>query len=143
MRALTELQPETSENVDINLSPLIDMVFLLLIFFMVTTAFVKETGVEVNKPKAASADELEQTSILLAVTKDGRIMHAGRQIDLQNVRALVSRLKQTQGRRPVIIQTDTAAMAGTVVQVIDQCRLAGVPEVSVATCREKKRRKTF
>ena len=70
MRRIVSLDTGNSESAEINLSPLIDMVFLLLIFFMVTTVFVQETGVEVQKPKAATAADLDKRSILIAVTQE-------------------------------------------------------------------------
>ena len=73
MKKLSDLGSDSSYKADINMSPLIDMVFLLLIFFMVTTVFVEETGIEVNKPSASSASDLEKKSILIAVSKDGKI----------------------------------------------------------------------
>ena len=76
---------------EINIAPLMDMVFILLIFFIVTTVFVEETGIEVQKPTAASAKELEKNSILIAVTRDGRIVYGNQEYNLNGIRALVSR----------------------------------------------------
>ena len=70
----------TEEGMDINISPLIDMVFILLIFFIVTTVFVEETGVDVEKPEAASAVQLEKNSILIAVTSKGQVVYGGKEI---------------------------------------------------------------
>ena len=134
MRALTD-SCETSVQADINLSPLIDMVFLLLIFFMVTTVFVEETGVEVQKPTAASAEQLDKNSIMIAVTEDGRIVYGGRDIGVNGVRGLVARLLGTEAM-PVIVLADQATEAGLVVDVIDECKLAGAKQVSIATARE-------
>jgi biopolymer transport protein ExbD len=135
MKRLSSIPVETSENVDINLSPLIDMVFLLLIFFMVTAVFVEETGVEVQKPKAISAVQLEKQSILLAVTRDGRVMYGGRSIGLNGVRGLVARLLESQ-KMPVVIVADEVSRTGIVVQVLDQCKLAGARQVSIAATRK-------
>jgi len=135
MRSLANIPIETSEGADINLSPLIDMVFLLLIFFMVTTVFVEETGVEVQKPSAASVEQLEKNSILIAVTQDGKVVYGGRQIGVNGVRGLVARLLQDHDM-PVILLTDQAALAGVVVDVIDECKLAGARSVSIAAKRE-------
>jgi biopolymer transport protein ExbD len=135
MKRLSAIPVETSENVDINLSPLIDMVFLLLIFFMVTAVFVEETGIEVQKPKAISAVQLEKQSILLAVTRDGRVMYGGRSIGLNGVRGLVARLLESQNM-PVVIVADEVSRTGIVVQVLDQCKLAGARQVSIAATRK-------
>ena len=127
-RALTEAE----EINDINVSPLIDMVFILLIFFIVTTTFVEETGVEVDKPQAASAANLDKNSILLAVTAQGQIVYGGQDIGIGGVRALVKRMTE-QDPMPVIIQVDKNAAAGIVVRVIDEAKLGGAKNVSLAT----------
>lgn len=131
MRRLGNIETGRQEGADINMSPLIDMVFLLLIFFMVTTVFVQETGVEVQKPKAATASELERNSILLAVTREGKVVYSGKELDLNRVRGLVARLL---GKRdlPVIIIADERSTTGRLVDVIDQCKLGGATKVSIA-----------
>jgi len=116
----------------IDISPLMDCVFILLIFFIVTTTFVEETGVEVDKPQAASATRLEKTSILLAITAKGEIVYGGREIGLSGVQPLVKRMLQTE-ELPVIIQADTACQSGTLVRVIDEAKLGGAAKVSLAT----------
>jgi len=120
---------ESEEISDINVSPLIDMVFILLIFFIVTTVFVEETGVDVDKPKAASAVSLDKNSILLAVTEDGQVVYGGRQIGVNGVRAMVRRLTQ-QEPMPVIIQVDKGASAGLVVRVLDEAKMGGGENVT-------------
>ncbi|MGH8019292.1 MAG: ExbD/TolR family protein [Opitutaceae bacterium] len=120
---------------DIDISPLIDMVFILLIFFIVTTVFVEETGVEVNKPRAASAADLEKNSILIAITAQGRIVYGGMEIGLGGIRPIVNRLTSEGRQLPVIIQVDRAAEGTLVVRVIDEARLAGAEKVSLSTER--------
>lgn len=127
---------EEEESPQINISPLIDMVFILLIFFIVTTVFVEETGVEVNKPQAASAKQLEKNSILIAITGDGRVVCGGREIGAHGVRALVNRLVR-QDPMPVILKVDETTQAGKIVRVIDEAKLGGAPKVSVATGDEE------
>lgn len=137
MHNLKEMDLDTTDSgPEINMSPLIDMVFLLLIFFMVTTAFVEETGVDVQKPRAASARKLDQKSILIAVTADNKVVYSGNEIGIGGVQATVSRLLQ-QKDRPVILMTDANCRAGQVVDVIDECKLAGANNVSIATAPEK------
>lgn len=126
-RAITE----TEEISDINVSPLIDMVFILLIFFIVTTTFVEETGVDVDKPQAASAVQLDKNSILLAVTQKGQVVYGGREIGLGGVRPLVKRLTDKE-KLPVIVQVDKAATAGLLARVIDEALLGGAKNVSIA-----------
>ncbi|MCW5550538.1 MAG: biopolymer transporter ExbD [Verrucomicrobiae bacterium] len=119
------------ESNDINVSPLIDMVFILLIFFIVTTVFVEETGTDVDKPQAASAIQLEKNSILLALTSKGQVVYGGKEIGVGGVRPLVRRLTQ-QETMPVIIQVDRNANAGLLVRVIDESKLGGAKNVSIA-----------
>ena len=120
----------------IDMSPLIDCVFILLIFFIVTTVFVEETGVEVDKPQAASATQLEKTSILIALTGNGEVVYGGRDIGVHGVQATVRRLIQKEDI-PVIIQADRVSQAGLLVRIIGEAKLAGATKVSVATAPSK------
>jgi biopolymer transport protein ExbD len=117
---------------EINISPLIDMVFILLIFFIVTTVFVEETGVDVNKPEAASAQDLEKNSILIAITENQQVVYGGREIGPAGVRATVRRLTQREDM-PVIVQADRSVPTELLVRVIDEAKLAGAQTVNVAT----------
>ena len=114
------------------MSPLMDCVFILLIFFIVTTTFVEETGIEVDKPQAASSSQLEKTSILIALTAKGEVVYGGREIGMSGVRPLVKRMLQKEDV-PVIVQADQAASSGLLVRIIDEAKLAGAVKVSVAT----------
>ncbi|MGQ0552971.1 MAG: ExbD/TolR family protein [Planctomycetota bacterium] len=125
---------EDSSEGGIDLSPMIDCVFILLIFFIVTTTFVEETGVEVDKPQAASAVRLEKTSILIALTDKGEVVYGGREIGVSGVQPLVKRMLQKEDL-PVIIQADTVAQSGLLVRIIDEAKLAGATKVSVATSK--------
>jgi len=127
---------DDSSEAGIDISPLIDCVFIMLIFFIVTTTFVEETGVEVDKPQAASAARLEKNSIFIAVTTKGQIVYGGREIGISGVQPLVKRLIQKEDL-PVIIQVDQAAQAGLFVRVIDEAKLAGAKKVSVATAKSQ------
>jgi len=121
----------------IDLSPMIDCVFILLIFFIVTTTFVEETGIEVDKPQAASAARLEKTSILIAITAKGEIVYGGREIGIGGVQPLVRRMVQKEDV-PVIVQADAAAPAGLLVRVIDEAKLGNATKVSLATALQRK-----
>ena len=123
---------DDSAEQGIDISPLIDCVFILLIFFIVTTVFVEETGVEVDKPQAASASQLEKNSILIALTEKGEIVYGGRDIGIGGVQPLVKRMLQKEDI-PVIIQADTVAQSGLLVRIIDEAKLAGAEKVSVST----------
>jgi len=122
----------------IDMSPLIDCVFILLIFFIVTTTFVEETGVEVDKPQAASAAQLEKSSILIALTDSGQVVYGGRDIGIGGVQPLVRRMLQ-QEDVPVIIQADSSSQSGLLVRIIDEAKLAGATKVSVATSQPRSR----
>ena len=135
MKRLSYNARASEEGVEINMSPLIDIVFLLLIFFVVTTVFVEETGVDVQKPKAASATDLAKKSILIALTAEGKIIYGGRQTSLNGVRGIVSR-QLKDGPLPVILIGDEKARMGILVDLIDECKLAGAKQVSIAAQRE-------
>lgn len=123
---------EESAPNTLDLSPLLDVVFILLIFFIVTTVFVKEAGVEVDKPQAVTAQQLEQQSILFAVTPQGEVYHNSRRIGVEGVRAVVSQELQ-KSTQPVILQLDKRVPAELIVNVIDQAKLGGATTVSLAT----------
>ena len=117
---------------EINISPLIDVVFILLIFFIVTTVFVEETGVEVTKPQASSAIDLERNSVLIAITDTGKVVYGGREIGPAGVRAIVKRLNQNDDM-PVIIQADKDVKTSLLVRVIDEAKIGGAPSVNIST----------
>jgi len=124
-----------TNGAEINLSPLIDVVFLLLIFFIVTTVFVEETGIQVSKPRAASSEDLEKQAILLAVTSDGRVWQGGREIGIDGVRAVVGALLEADPATHVIVRADAATPTQTTVRIVDAAKLAGAESVSLATER--------
>ncbi len=123
---------DDNKDVGIDISPLMDCVFILLIFFIVTTTFVEETGVEVDKPQAASSVRLEKNSVLLALTEAGQVVYGGREIGFGGIQPLVKRMLQKEDL-PVIIQADQNAPSGMLVRVIDEAKLAGASKVSIAT----------
>lgn len=124
---------EGESKAGIDMSPLIDCVFILLIFFIVTTTFVEETGVEVDKPQAASASNLEKTSILIALTAKGDVVYGGNNVGVRGVRGIVTRMLQKDPETPVIVQADGDAKSELLVRVIDEAKLAGARKVSIAT----------
>ncbi|GAA6185313.1 biopolymer transporter ExbD [Aliiglaciecola sp. NS0011-25] len=121
-------QPQQS----IDLSPLLDVVFILLIFFIVTTVFVRETGVEVDKPQAVSSQQLKQNVILIAITDNSEVMYDNANIGVTGVRATVSQLLQKK-QKSVVIQADKRVTTELLVKVIDQAKLAGATQVNIAT----------
>jgi biopolymer transport protein ExbD len=132
------MRPSLQERLDqdarhgIDLSPLIDVVFILLIFFIVTTVFVKETGVDVDKPQAVTARQLDNDLILLAITADGEVVYDHSNIGVSGVRSTVSALMLVQ-ERPVVIQADRQVTTDLLVRVMDEAKLAGAKSISIAT----------
>ncbi len=121
---------------EVNMSPLIDLVFLLLIFFMVTTSFVRETGVDVERPSASTATLSKNGNILIAVSQDGGIFFDKKKIDIRSVRSYISRALAENPEGAVIIIADKSSNTGAVIQVMDQCRLAGAKQISIAASRK-------
>ena len=136
MGRFRNLVTEENDDVGVDMSPLMDCVFILLIFFIVTTTFVEETGVEVDKPQAASSVQLEKTSILLALTDKGEVVYGGNEIGIGGVQPLVRRMLQKEDI-PVIIQADTASQSGMLVRIIDEAKLGGATKVSLASLKPK------
>ncbi|MCF7954819.1 MAG: biopolymer transporter ExbD [Phycisphaerae bacterium] len=129
-----QMSSDDGNETGIDISPLMDCVFILLIFFIVTTTFVENTGVEVDKPQAASAVQLSKTSILIALTKKGEIVYGGREIGISGVRPLVKRMLKKE-EVPVIIEADSAAQSGLLVRIIDEAKLAGAEKVNIASLK--------
>jgi biopolymer transport protein ExbD len=127
------LYSSDAKNEEINVSPLIDIVFILLIFFIVTTVFVEETGVEVSRPEAASADDLDKESILIAITSDEKVVYGGNEIGVRGVRGVVRRLLKNDKDMPVIIQADKAASIDIYARVHDEAALAGAVRINLAS----------
>lgn len=115
----------------IDMSPLLDVVFILLIFFIVTTVFVKETGVKVDKPQAISAQKLEQTVVLLAITLAGEVYYDGVNIGVAGVRGTIEQLQRNEPR-PIVIQADKTVPTELLLQVIDEAKLAGAETINLA-----------
>jgi biopolymer transport protein ExbD len=131
MRRRHNYENEGSDS-DINLTPMLDVVFIMLIFFVVTTSFVKESGVEVNRPSAETARQQEQANILIAIRPNGEIWIDNRSVDVRAVRANVERLRAEFPEGQVVIQGDREAQVGLLVRVMDQVRLAGITDVAIA-----------
>jgi len=131
----TRTQDEDSGDAEINLTPLIDMVFILLIFFLVTASFVKESGVEVNRPEAATAEKKEAAGMIVGITQGGKIFIDGQEVDLRRVRGLVEVFLIENAQGAVILDADESCPTGRLVAVLDQCRLAGAKNIAVAARR--------
>ena len=123
-------ESETSEH-GIDLAPMLDFVLNLLIFFIITTSFVKEAGVVVSKPNADTVEYKESGNILIAVRENGDVWMDRKQVDLRDVRALVERLHAERPEDTAVIIADKAAHAGTVAQVMDEVHLGGIHDVAL------------
>ena len=130
------LKKKIRRSAELNIAPLMDMVFILLIFFIVTTSFTRETGVDVSKPKAASARTLSRQTILIGVTKEGSIHINEGQVSLNVLGTILKRYMAETPDRPVIIVADRDAPVAKVVDILDECNLAKVRKVSISADRE-------
>ncbi len=126
------LRNTDTDNNDIDITPMLDIVFIMLIFFIVTTSFVKESGVQVSRPSAQTSEDKKGNNILVAIRANGEIWIDRRAIDIRAVRANVERLKAENIEGAVIIQADEFAPTGLLVKVMDQIRLAGISNISVS-----------
>jgi biopolymer transport protein ExbD len=117
---------------EVNLTPMLDVVFIMLIFFIVTASFVKESGIDVNRPDAQTAEKKEQGNILVAISSTGQIWIDKRQVDPRALRANIERLKAENPEGSVVIQADKESKNGLLVKVMDAARQAGVENVSLA-----------
>jgi len=129
MRALRRIRRD--ESVEINVAPMVDMIFILLIFFIVTASFVQESGIAVQRPVAKSATQTADEALIIGVTADGQVSLEGARLD---IRALRPRMERFVAERPagaVVVVADRDCPTGITVRVLDECRLAGVRSVSV------------
>lgn len=130
MRKLSHAAAEDESGID--LTPLIDCVFIMLIFFIVTASFVKETGVEVNKPTALTALVRPKASILIALDANDNVWIDRRKVDIRGVRAAVERLHSENPQGTVVIEADNDSKNELLVSVMDACRQAGITQVAIA-----------
>ena len=124
---------QSSGGDDINVTPLMDIVFIMLIFFIVTSTFVKEPGIDVNRPKAETAKIRKLASILVAVDAENEIWINKKNVDLAEVRANVESLKRENPKGTAVVQVDAKADSRFLVEVVNQIRDAGVSDIAVST----------
>ncbi len=120
------------EEANIDMTPMLDVVFIMLIFFIVTASFVKEAGIDVNRPEAATAVKKDRANILIAISDAGEIWINKRRIDVRAVQANIERLHAENPQGTVVIQADKKATTETLIKVMDASRAAGVYDVSIA-----------
>jgi len=121
-----------TEDTDINITPMLDIVFIMLIFFIVTSSFTKETGAAIIKPEAGQAVSLQNGTILIGVRSNNEIWMAKRQIELREVRQMVERAKSENPEGSVVIVADQGSRIGTVTHIMDQVKMAGVEGVAIS-----------
>lgn len=120
------------EDADIDITPMLDIVFIMLIFFIVTATFVKESGIDVTRPDAETAIKQNRVAILIAIRDNNEIWINRRKVDLASVRANVEKLHAENPQGGAVIQADRQAETGVLVEIMDQVRLAGVDAISIA-----------
>ena len=121
-----------TEEADINITPMLDIVFIMLIFFIVTTSFTKETGVSIIKPVAGQAAAIQNGTILIGVRPNDDIWMEKRQVELREVRQMVERARAENPEGSVVIVADKGSRIGTLSQVMDQVKMAGVQGISIS-----------
>lgn len=131
-RGFSNLTPQAEEG-EIDITPMLDVVFIMLIFFIVTASFVKESGIEVNRPDASTAQSKPRANILIAINDQGEIWINKRKVDESQVRANIERMHAENPQGTVVIQADKEAKTRQLVAVMDAARQAGVYDVSLAT----------
>jgi len=124
---------EESSDGSVDLTPMLDVVFIMLIFFIVTAVFIREPGPEVLRPEAETDIQQSRIAVLIAVTEDDEVYIDQRQVDPSAVRAIVERMRTENPQGSVVIQADEESRSGVFVDVIDQVRQAGAPSIAVAT----------
>lgn len=129
---LMNVVQEQNENEEIDMTPMLDVVFILLIFFIVTASFVKEAGIDVNRPEAATATKKSRANILVAISDKGEIWINKRHVDIRSVQANIERLKAENPQGTVVIQADKKSTTDILIKVMDAARSAGVYDVSIA-----------
>jgi len=130
MRRITQAQEEEEANIDI--TPMLDVTFIMLIFFIVTASFVKESGIDVNRPMAPTATVKEKANILVAIDANNTIWIDRRKVDLRSVAPNIERLHAENPQGSVVIQADKKASVDTLVGVMNASREAGVYNVAIA-----------
>ena len=132
MRRLRNRSSGEQES-EINLTPMLDIVFIMLIFFIVTTSFVKESGIDVNRPTAQTAERKERGNIIISIRENGEVWIDKRAVDIRALRANIARLRAENPLGSVIIAADRDTRTHDLIQVMDQIRLAGIYNAAIAT----------
>jgi biopolymer transport protein ExbD len=133
---MPERRRAKNRDAEISVINLIDVIFVLLVFFVMTTTFSRETGVEVTKPNAQSASQVKKENVMIAITREGTIHVNERQVDLAGLKDVLKNIVQKNPETEVVLMADKAANTGTLVSVIDAANLSGSKKVSIAALSE-------
>jgi biopolymer transport protein ExbD len=120
------------DEAEINITPMLDVVFIMLIFFIVTTSFVKETGVDISRPSSSQAKQVKKGNILVAIKEDGVIWINKQEVDLRAVRSRIEKMHAENPEASAVIIADRGSRTGDLVEVMDQIKSAGVESISIA-----------
>ena len=120
------------DDSEVNLTPMLDVVFIMLIFFIVTASFVKEAGIDLSRPDSATSEKKAKGNILVSITGEGQIWIGPRQVDPRALRSNIESMHSENPEGSVVIQADEASKNRLLVMVMDAARLAGVKSVSIA-----------
>lgn len=124
---------QKEEEVEINMTPMLDIVFIMLIFFIVTSTFIKEPGVDIDRPDAETTAPVKTVAVLIAITSDNRIFIDKKEIDLRSVRASVERMLKENPKGAIVIQADKGSEAGVMMKVMEAVRDAGASATKIST----------
>jgi biopolymer transport protein ExbD len=120
------------EDTHIDLAPMLDFFLNLLIFFIISAAFITEAGIKINRPSAKTADKVSNSSIFVGISAQGEVVVDRQHVDIRLLRTTLERLRSQKPKSPVVIQADRDARAGLVVEAMDQARLAGIQDVAIS-----------
>ena len=125
------------DEAEINITPMLDVVFIMLIFFIVTTSFVKETGVDISRPSSSQAKQVKKGNILVAIKEDGAIWINKQQVEIRAVRSRIEKMYAENPEASAVIIADRGSRTGDLVQVMDQIKSAGVSSISIAAEKDQ------
>lgn len=129
---MTRKHSTIDDESEINITPMLDIVFIMLIFFIVTTSFIRETGIDPQRPEAQTATGQARGNILIAISDSGQIWMHKRPVELVDVRGMVEAARKETPESSAIIIADTRAQSGLLLDLMDQIRLGGVTKISIA-----------
>ncbi len=127
---------QKEDEAEINMTPMLDIVFIMLIFFIVTAAFVKEAGVQVNRPEASHSIQKPRTSILIAVTESDQVWINRRRVEIKALRTTIEKLHSENPRGTIVIQADQRAKAGLTLEVMNAIKQAGIEQITIAALKK-------